>query len=552
MVVPVSTESGDAPRPWWAEAVFYEIYIRSFQDSNGDGIGDLDGITSRLDALADLGVDALWITPFYPSPQVDFGYDISDHEDIDPQFGCLADFDRLIGEAHRRGMKVVVDLVLNHTSDRHAWFEASRASRHNGYRDWYVWRDGRPGGQPPNNWESAFGGPAWTFDPATGQWYYHYFYAQQPDLNWRNPRVEARMFQMAGFWLDRGADGFRLDAVNTLFEDPGLRDNPLLRSPRVKLTGVVTQDHVHTRGLPEIHDVIRRLRAYVDKRATDAVLISEAYVDSTADLTRFYGTADAPGVHLPFNFMLTQTPSLNAAGFKRAIEEVERAVGDRWPSLVFNNHDIDRACSRYGRDDDRDAIARLLAVLLLTSRGTPFLYYGDEIAMGTYPPTRLDEVRDPVGRAFWPRYKGRDGVRRPMQWSGAAHAGFSTAEPWLALSPDAATRHVGAQRRDHGSVLRLHRDLISARRTYRALRAGGYEGLSSAAEVFAFARWTTGETLIVVLNCSGTARSAGLRGIAAGTQGHAVVGSHRREPGAIALDRLQLAPFEAIVLNVTP
>ena len=243
---------------WWSQAVFYEIYIRSFQDSNDDGIGDLNGITSRLDYLQDLGVNAIWITPFYPSPQVDFGYDVADHENVDPLFGTLADFDRLVSEAHRREIRIVIDVILNHTSDQHPLFQASRMSPASAYRDWYVWRDGVSPERPPNNWESAFGGPAWTYDIDTGQWYYHFFYKEQPDLNWRNPEVEQRMLGTLAFWLDRGVDGFRLDAVNTLFEDPELRDNPPLGTPRVTLTGVSTQDFIYTRRLPDVHEVLRR------------------------------------------------------------------------------------------------------------------------------------------------------------------------------------------------------------------------------------------------------------------------------------------------------
>jgi alpha-glucosidase len=315
------------PVAWWQQAVFYEIYIRSFQDSNGDGVGDLRGIVSRLDYLADLGVSAIWITPFYPSPQVDFGYDVSDHEDVDPQFGTLADFDDLTAAAHRRGIRVIVDIVLNHTSDQHRWFRASRASRDNPYRDWFIWRDGESAGRPPNNWESAFGGPAWTFDPATSQWYYHCFYAEQPDLNWRNPEVERRMFETLTFWLDRGVDGFRLDAVNTLFEDPLLQDNPLLPEPKVTLTGVRTQDFVQTRRLPEVHDVLRRARRFVERHAPDAVLISEAYVDRVEDLVCFYGCGDE--MHLPFNFFLAQVPARSGAWSKRSSAPSARA-GRRW------------------------------------------------------------------------------------------------------------------------------------------------------------------------------------------------------------------------------
>src|SRR5436190_9726759 len=487
---------------WWQTSCFYEIYVRSFQDSNDDGVGDLNGVTNRLPYLQDLGIDALWITPFYRSPQVDFGYDVSDHEDVDPLFGTLADFDRLLAEAHRRGIRVVIDIVLNHTSDRHCWFEESRASRGSRRRDWFVWRDGRDGG-PPTNWESAFGGPAWTLDPRTGQWYYHCFYAEQPDLNWRNPEVEQRMLDVLGFWLDRGVDGFRLDAVNTLFEDLALRDNPLLDKPRLTLTGVDSQHELYTRGLPELHDTLRRVRAFVEHRQPDAILISEAYVGSAEQLTAFYGADDE--MHLPFNFFLAQVPARDAA-MREAVERVEAAGGGRWPSLVLSNHDIDRACDRFAGDDDPDAVARLLAMLLLTLRGTPFIYYGEEIAMRTDPPRSIDEVRDPVGRRFWPSYKGRDGVRRPMQWSSAPGAGFSQATPWLPLSCDSGARNVDAQNADANSILGFYRSLLRLRRVSPALAAGDYDGLDSGPGILAYARTNRRERVLVVLNFTSEVR----------------------------------------------
>jgi alpha-glucosidase len=536
---------------WWRHAVFYEIYVRSFQDSNDDGIGDLNGITSRLGYLADLGVNALWITPFYPSPQVDFGYDVSDHEDVDPQFGTLADFDRLVHAAHARGIHVVVDVVLNHTSDRHAWFQSSRASRVSPLRDWYVWRDGAPDGGPPNNWQSVFGGPAWSRDAATGQWYYHCFYREQPDLNWRNPAVEQRMLDTLKFWLDRGVDGFRLDAVNTLFEDPQLRDNPVLETPRVTLTGVVTQRNLYTRRLPELHEVLRRLRAFVDGHAHHAVLISEAYVEDAGELARFYGNDDE--IQLPFNFSLAQVPRLDADGFRRAVAEIEVACAGRWPSLVLSNHDIDRACDRYADGADVEAVGKLLGVMLLTLRGVPFLYYGEEIAMRTDPPARVEDVRDPVGRRFWPTYKGRDGVRRPMPWESAGQngAGFTRGHPWLPLSADAHQRNVASQQGRPGSVLELYRRVIAARQRHTALREGDYEALESPPDVFAFRRRGGGETAVVLLNMSAAVRTVPLSGVGSSGDDSAwqvVAGTHRHDVDAIGPGPCALAPFEAVVL----
>ena len=534
--------------PWWQHAVFYEIYLRSFQDSNDDGIGDLNGIASRLDYLQDLGIDALWITPFYPSPQVDFGYDVTDHENVDPAFGTLADFDRLSEAAHRRGMKIVIDIILNHTSDRHPWFGASRESRSSPYRDWYVWRDGAPDGGPPNNWESAFGGPAWTFDAATRQWYYHFFYPGQPDLNWRNPDVERQMLATLEFWLDRGVDGFRLDAVNTLFEDPALRPNPRLPMPRVTLTGVYTQEFVHTRRLPEVHDTLRRVRRFVEERAPGAVLISEAYLDDVADLVRFYGDEDE--MHLPFNFFLAQVASRDAGAFRRAIDDVEGACGQHWPTLVLSNHDVTRAVTRYGgTDENGDAIAKLLGMLLLTLRGTPFLYYGEELGLRNHEPAAIEEVRDPVGRRFWPGYKGRDGARRPMPWDPSAGGGFTRGAPWLDLPPDAAYRHVQQQAADEGSVLAFYRALLRYRRDSPALRDGQYLSIGSHQDVLAYQRRSPAQHVMVVLNMANDERDGGLEPtapsdlvweVAVGSHGEA---GHRIDPGA-----LRLRPLEALLL----
>ena len=538
---------------WWRSAIFYEIYIRSFQDSDHDGVGDLNGIARRLDYLADLGVDAIWVTPFYPSPQVDFGYDVSNYEDVDPRFGTLADFDRLIAEAHARRIKVVLDVVLNHTSDQHPWFGASRASRRSSFRDWYIWRDGAgpsSGTSPPNNWESVFGGPAWTFDEPSGQWYYHHFYSAQPDLNWRNPLVEERMCASLQFWIDRGADGFRLDAVNALFEDPELRDNPALPKPEVTLTGVRTQEFAHTSRLPEVHGVLKRLRRFVEQRAPECVLISEAYVDDVDELVAFYGEDDE--MHMPFNFLLAQVPRLDAREFRRVVERVERGVGPRWPSLVLSNHDIDRACDRYASPTHADRVAKLLATLLLTLRGTPFVYYGEEIGMRTWPPESLTEVRDPVGRVFWPLYKGRDGVRRPMSWVGVRHPsdtfrGFSQGDSWLGMSPDVDERNVQAQLAEPDSILNFYRSLARLRRGSNALRSGDYTALPSHPDVMAFARNAADERAIVVLNMSAEPRHAELQHDSSRVFSVAL-GTNRLSRASIEMEALLLAPYEALIL----
>jgi alpha-glucosidase len=540
-----STEGRPAAE-WWRQAVFYEIYIRSFQDSNDDGIGDLNGVTSRLDYLADLGVNGIWLTPFYPSPQVDFGYDIADHEAVDPMFGTLADFDRLVSAARARGIRVIIDVVLNHTSESHPWFQDARSSRSSAHRNWYVWRDGEGAKRPPNNWESAFGGPAWTYDRVTGQWYYHFFYSEQPDLNWRNPAVEQRMMATLQFWLKRGVDGFRLDAVNTLFEDPELRDNPPLPEPRRTITGVYTQEFVHNRRLPEVHDALRRLRAFVQQSNRDALLISEAYVETVADLVGFYG--DDNEMHLPFNFFLAEVPKLDPTLFRRAVEDVEQGCGGRWPSLVLNNHDIARSSDRHGQAQNGDAIAKLLAVLLLTLRGTPFMYYGEEIGMRTEHPASPDEVRDPVGKIFWPVYKGRDGARRPMSWDGGTGAGFTRGTPWLALSRDSTQRNVREQRGDAASVLAWYRALLHLRRGSAALTEGRYRTLGAGPGVFAYAREHGTERLVIALNMADARCDAALEGVS-GSDWRVMASTHRASGEPVDPGRLRLAAFEALLLT---
>ena len=544
-----------APRaatPWWKRAVFYEIYPRSFKDSDGDGVGDLNGITSKLDYLASLGVDAIWVTPFYPSPQVDFGYDVSDYEAVDPQFGTLADFDRLVREAHRRRIKVVIDFVLNHTSDQHPFFIESRSSKTNPKRDWYIWRDPRPDGSRPNNWSSSFGPVAWTLDDKTGQYYYHYFYPQQPELNWRNPEVERRMLEVIRFWLRRGADGFRLDAVNYLYEDPQLRDNPVLPELRFGSTTEHEQEKKYNRDLPEVQDAMVRLRAFNDSINPESVLVGEAYVPKWEELMRYYGPADN-GVHLPFNFFLVMEPArsqLKAPVFRSVIEASEKALRGRWTTYVLSNHDIPRHYDRLGDGRNNDLIARLTATMLLTLRGTPFLYYGEEIGMVTTEPKTVEEVRDPVGRRYWPLRKGRDGERTPMQWDATPHAGFTTGTPWLPVPPSYRERNVAAEGRDPGSLLSFYRRLIALRRRSPALLDGDYASLGDDPHVFAYRRGTRGQTVVVALNMSAERRAFSLPAPAsAGPSVYNVALSSLPRPERRVSGGLSLAPFEAVILE---
>jgi alpha-glucosidase len=540
---------------WWKRAVFYEIYPRSFKDSDGDGVGDLNGITAKLDHLAALGVDAIWITPFYPSPQVDFGYDVSDYENVDPQFGTLRDFDRLVAAAHRRKIKVVIDFVLNHTSDQHPFFVESRSSRNNPKRDWYVWRDPRPDGGRPNNWSSSFGPVAWTLDERTGQFYYHYFYTQQPELNWRNPEVERRMLETVRFWLKRGADGFRLDAVNFLYEDPQLRDNPVLPELRFGSTTEHEQEKKYNRDLPEVQDAMVRLRAFNDRINRESVLIGEAYVPKWEELMRYYGTADN-ALHLPFNFFLVMEPArtqLKATVFRDVIAASERALAGRWTTYVLSNHDIPRAYDRLGDGRHNDRIAKLLATMLLTLRGSPFLYYGEEIGMVTTDPKTVEEVRDPVGRRYWPLRKGRDGERTPMQWDASAHAGFTTGTPWLPVPPSARATNVAAQAADNSSLLNFYRRMIRLRRQSPALLDGDYTAYGADPHVYAYLRRAGGQTMLVALNMSAAERGLPLDDAVPGKTSNVRVrlSNQERAAGRVRGGTLQLAPYEAVVLELT-
>ena len=497
-----------AEDPWWKHAVIYEIYPRSFQDSNGDGVGDINGITSRLDYLRDLGIDAIWISPMYPSPLVDFGYDVSDYTAIDPLYGTLADFDRLVSEAKKRDIRVIMDFVPNHTSDQHPWFKESRSSRTNPKRDWYIWRDGKGPGEPPNNWQSWFGHSAWKFDPTTNQYYYHHFYTEQPDLNWRNPQVRKAMYDAMRFWLDRGVAGFRIDAVSRLFEDPNLHDDPIL--PGKNAYGDPNIAHKYTDNLPEVHEVLREMRRVADEYPGNPVLISEADEPNITELTKMYGRKNDE-VQLPMDFQIADVNKLSAPDFRRLLNEIERNAAGGQPHYFFSNHDQPRQWDRYGDDVHNDQIAKLMAALLLTMRATPLMYYGEEIGMRTTDPVRKEDVQDPIGKIGWPEEKGRDGERTPMQWDGSKNAGFSTAErPWLPVPPSSAEYNVNAESQDPGSILSFYKRLIALRRSESALRDGRYVPLDRDDPfVFAYLRKKPGkgDAILVVLNMSGEPRT---------------------------------------------
>jgi len=481
---------------WWQHAVFYEIYPRSFMDSNGDGIGDLPGIDSKLDYLKSLGVDAIWITPCYPSPQVDFGYDVSNYEDIDAMYGTLADFDRLEQAAKQRGIRIIMDFVMNHTSDQHPWFVDSRSSRTAAKRDWYMWHDGKAPGLPPNNWISTFGGSAWTFDAKTGQFYYHYFYPQQPDLNWHNPAVHEAMFDVTRWWYKRGVAGFRLDAVDTLFEDPELRDNPVL--PGLNKYGDPKEQDLYNTKLPEVHDVLRDLRKVADEH--NAVLIGETWTKDVNELKQYYGEHNNE-LQMPMDFMFTKVDKLSPPEFRRQIAAVDSAGG--WPVFVLSNHDIVRSYVRYGDGQHNQAIAKLMASLYLTLRGTPIMYYGEEIGMENNDPVRKEDVKDPIGRVGWPQEKGRDGERTPMQWDDSPNAGFTRGTPWLPIPPSYKTVNVASELKDPSSILQVYRSLLKLRHQNQALLEGDYVALNeNDPNVLSYLRRYKNEAVLVVLNMS--------------------------------------------------
>lgn len=523
---------------WWKRGTVYQVYPRSFQDTDGDGIGDLPGITARLEHLAWLGVDAVWISPVYPSPMADYGYDVADYCGIDPLFGTLADFDALVAEAHRRRLKVILDFVPNHSAITHPWFAESRASRSNPRRDWYIWRDPAPDGGPPNNWLSNFGGPAWTLDPETGQYYYHAFLKEQPDLNWRNPAVRAAMHDALRFWLDRGVDGFRVDVIWHLMKDAGFRDNPENPDFSPEQPEINRFAQVYSADRPEVLDVIAEMRAVL-RPYGERVLIGEIYLPMER-LMAYYGP-DLSGADMPFNFQLIQTP-WSAEAVSDLVENYEAALPEGgWPNWVLGNHDQPRIAARVG-----PAQARIAAMLLLTLRGTPTLYYGDEIGLAhvAIPP---DRVRDP-----WERNEpghGRDPERTPMQWDGETHAGFSTVEPWLPLSDDAATRNVDALRDDPTTILTLYRRLLALRREHEALSVGAYRGVATeVSEVFAYERSCDDAVFRILLNFGDATHALPLPGhetwtVLLSTRGH--------RGGDRAMGSVVLGPDEGLILRRT-
>jgi alpha-glucosidase len=556
---------------WWQQAVFYQIYPRSFADGSGDGIGDFPGMIARLDYLRDLGVDAIWLSPHYPSPFLDCGYDISDYTNVGPEYGTLEDFTAFLHEAHARGIRVILDLVLNHTSDQHPWFVESRAGRDNPKRDWYVWRDGQ-GDDPPNNWASIFGGSAWERDQLTGQYYYHAFLKEQPDLNWRNPEVKAAMWEAVRFWLDLGVDGFRLDAIATIYEHPDLPNHtlPLAADDVFNANALTMADYQQLMRFqiqqPGLHELMQELRALLDEYPGDRVLVGE---DEDA---AFHGTGDDE-LHLVFNFPLMRAERLTPKHIRanQAMRLAELPPG-AWPCNTLGNHDTPRVWSCYGDGVYNAELARLHLALMLTLKGTPFLYNGEEIGMADLELTSLNDVRDTAAinqyrtltETFGVSSKEalkeviantRDRCRSPMQWNSDPNSGFCSpdATPWLPVHPNhTAGVNVAAQSGDPGSLLTFYQRMLRLRRATPALIAGDYHMLHPHSEdYFAFLRHdaASGQTCLVVLNFSNQEQivifDLGKK------QPQLFFSSHAHEGQALALDRLALAPFEIVIAELS-
>ena len=469
--------------PWWRGAAIYQIYPRSFADSNGDGIGDLAGITERLGHVADLGVDAVWISPFFTSPMHDFGYDVADYRSVDPIFGTLADFDALVARAHGLGLKVLIDLVFAHSSDEHAWFVESRASRTNDKADWYVWADPKPDGSPPSNWQSVFGGPSWTWDARREQYYHHNFLKEQPQLNGHSPAVQEALLDIVRFWLARGVDGFRFDAVNFMMHDPALTDNPAVAEPHKRTRPFDYQHHVHNQSQPEILPFLERLRTVCDAAGAAFAVAEVGGEQAEREMLDYTGEK---GLHSAYGFDFLYADRLTPALVARSLARWDEAAG--WPSWAFENHDAPRALSRWVAPAHAEQFARQKMLLLAALRGTIILYQGEELGL-TQVEVPFELLQDPEAIANWPQTLSRDGVRTPMPWSSAAPAhGFTNGTPWLPFGPDHAALSVERQTGDVHSLLHRTRRLLALRNDHPALRWGAMELVEASAQLLVFDR----------------------------------------------------------------
>ena len=525
---------------WWQTGVIYQIYPRSFLDSNGDGIGDLAGITSKLDYLCWLGIDALWLSPIYPSPMADFGYDITNYTDVHPLFGTLTDLDILLEQAHQRELKVILDFVPNHTSDEHPWFQQSRSSRTNEKRDWYIWRDPAPDGGPPNNWSSRFHGSAWQFDEHTGQYYLHMYDVKQPDLNWRNPMVLQEMYEVMLFWLDRGVDGFRIDALEVLLKDEQFLDNPLnpLWKPGDPSNTRLIEHYVVDQ--PGMHDIMKEMRAMTESY-DQRVLIGELYLPLER-LMPYYGE-QLDEIHLPFNFQFVTMPTWETRAIRQVVEDYEAVLPEgAWPNWVLGNHDRTRIATRVGREQ-----ARLTQMLLLTLRGIPTYYYGDELGMQDVPLSK-ELMHDPMGKEQ--PEKSRDPVRTPMQWDSSANAGFCPAgvKPWLPVADDYQTYNVVAEQHDPRSFLMLTRALLNLRRSHSALTLGSYQSVEQEnAACFVYQRQYANQCCLVILNFSADEQVVTLPEHG---QGRILLSTHVDIDGRILLAEVHLRENEGLLIEV--
>ena len=530
--------STGAARAWWRGATIYQIYPRSFLDSNNDGIGDLPGILARMEYIASLGVDAIWISPFFTSPMADFGYDIADYCAVDPIFGTLADFDRIVVRAHALGLKVMIDQVPSHTSDQHAWFQESRQSRTNARADWYVWADAREDGTPPNNWMSIFGGVAWTWEPRRGQYYLHNFLSRQPDLNFHNPDVRRATIDNMRFWLDRGVDGLRLDAINFCFHDRELRDNPARPKHLRRARGVSADNpygyqwHHFNNTQPEMLPFLEEVRRVLDEYSDVVALGEISSDDSTATVAEY----TQPGrLHMAYSFELLSDDS-SPAHIRGTVETLRQRAPLSWPCWTISNHDVERVVSRWGRSTSLlPHFATQLTALICSLRGSVCVFQGEELGLGEAD-VPYEFLRDPYGIAFWPAFKGRDGCRTPMPWDDTERAGFTTADPWLPVPPQHRELAVVAQERDPSSALHGFRRLMQWRKSVPLLLSGDIEFLAATDSVLAFRRFDADGSLLAAFNLSGDAASVSLPGITVGRE----LGGHGLPAGSFANDTLQL------------
>jgi alpha-glucosidase len=524
---------------WWKHGVIYHIYPQSFYDSDGDGIGDLQGIIQKLGYLANLGVDAIWLSPIYSSPLIDGGYDITDHKSINPIYGNMSDFKLLLETAHQNGIRIIMDLVLNHTSDQHPWFLESKSSIDNPKRDWYIWQTPKGKKVPPNNWRTNFGKKAWRYEPATGEYFYHSFFYEQPDLNWRNPEVKKAMFDVVEFWLGQGIDGFRLDVINMLYKDKKLRNNPIVN--------FLLNRKVFSRNRSSVYEVLKEFRQILDKYPNKAS-VGEIYAVPPGDTklaASFLGNG-TDMLHLAFDFSLVFTRWKAISYYKTINRIYKKLPKNGWPSFFFSNHDVGRSTKRFGFALFKYQKAKLRALLLMTLKGTPFVYYGDEIGMENASITK-EHIRDLYGKLLHPFFSGRDGYRTPMHWNGSINAGFSSAEPWLPLHPNYPEINVEKEADDDYSVYSAYKRLIKLRKKHRVLQSGDMEFICKGkGNVLAYERWQEGESLRIFLNFSFMKKEINLAGNLERAQ---VLFSTHSERNCIIERKMVLREFEGVVMR---